>query len=1055
MSDSQQVLIEFVTEDSQLDSSVDKLVSMGKLDKATADSFKKTNDQIQQRNTLLDKTEAEQKDLLDQANRQKDIYTKLTASLKTLTGASKTAVQELLKLSPKEVVAGFDLAAVSVDDYLKVLNEMGDSSDEADAKTQTLRAELKALTGQIADMILAGQEGTAEFDAIAQRAGKVRNALDDAKQTVSTLGQDLPTLQVFGKGITTISNSFTLLTGAQAAFGSENKDLQETLVRVNGVMAINAGLTELLNTLNDEALIASAKSIIAQKIKNAQIAIENGLNSQSVIVRTAATIAQLALNAAIALNPIGIAAIALAAFIAGIIIYTSNAKKAAAAQNELNAALASASDLLDAEFQGFDNANKKILAGLEARNARQSEIDAQEIATLKIRNAARLREIQNLNVSIEKNQNSSNAETLKAVAENRKKLGELESQAYDARTELISKETLFRKQQINEQFEDQANSIQARLSLAAKNSNAEFSLQRQLAKAQAAQEVFDAGDNAEKVKAIRSKLARELKDIDIAQAKIAQDSIAAGLQSALINAQNESRAINDRESQEELTKQLAIIKEQADFDVKQEGLTQNQKQLIRDTANQKSLELQREFNKQQTINALQDQISLNNVVLGQVETGEKEKLDVRTNNIILAASIEIEENRGKVDKIKEIEAKRDADIKAARLQSIEDTLQKELAAQEVLQAGTARRLQAQLDAQDEINNAQGLNGGKEVERLLGVQRLSVDRQKQLIDELTAFKLEAIDKEQRATDEEFAEGLISFNDYVQKSLELEDKGVQAHEDAERKKTDITFKEIEKRKARNQEIFKDSLQALSDGIGVLAQFYQQDADADNARIESQRQHIQDLSDVGAITAKEASARNKKLDVEQKQLQIQQARRQKELDLFQAILNTALGITNALTSGDPYTAPFRAAVAGAIGGAQVALIASKPLPQFGKGKKSKYEGYAEIGETGPELIKRKGRYYLENEPTVKWIGANDIVYNPKETLEIMNRQPTEYLPSAEIKIPKSKDFDYVRMGKEVGKNISRYGLGADDNGLFEYELRNSNFKKYLNGRRSWGSR
>lgn len=1063
MADTQQIIIEFISDTSQLQPGVDKLEAMGKIDQASAAVFRQTNEQIKQRNALLTETQKDVDGIKLSVTGEQAIYNKLVSSLKSLSGASKQAVQSLLKLSTKEIAAGFDKAAISVDDYIDALKAAEKNPPLPDPipenvpeKVLTVRQELKELTNQLAQLALDGKAGTEEFEAMALRAGKLRNALDDTRQTVGNLGKDVPIIQVFGSALQGITGGFTAAVGAQALFGEENKDLQEVLVRVNSVMAINAGLTQLITTLKDEALVSTAKAIAAQTVENAQIAINNGLQSESVIVRGAATVAQYALNLAMSLSPLGLVTIALAAFVAGIAIYVSNAREAAKAQAELNAVLNETGDILDAGLEATKRSNDRLVADLQNRNARESQVQQQGLRALKSANQQRLDAIAELNATIEKNQNSTDSDIRELVKKALDQRNRLEKEAADGRTEIYVKEGELRKQLTVEQLEDQADALQARLTLAKKNSDQEFALQRQLAVAKSALDIQAAGDDAAKIKAIRAQLARDLTNIDIAQAKVREDALEAALQSALIKAQNQSRAINDRTSQDEINAQIKIIKAKADFEVTQEGLSRQQIKAIRDKANQDALELQRNFSRQEAVFAIQDQISANNAVLSNIKLSEKEKLNLREQNIILAASIEIEQNQGKVQKIKEIEAKRDADIKAARLQSIEDTLQRELALQEVQQAAAVRNIERQLAAQDEIASAQGLNGDKIAARLLNTQKLSLEQQKDLIDQLTAYKLEANEKAIKATEEEFAANLINFEDYNIKSKQLVDAGVKIYEDGEKKKQDAAKKTAEIAKQRQEDILKLALDAAVQGIGILSSFYQQQAQADLDRITAQKQAIQDLSDAGAISAKEASARNKKLDIEQKQLQIQQAKRQKELDLFQAILNTALAVTNALTSGDPYTAPFRAALAGAIGAAQIAVIASRPIPQFGKGKKGNYEGWAEVGETGPEFVRRNGRLYLEQKPAITWLDAADKVYNPKETAAMIEaRVPTNWYPGMAPTSQTTEAFDYDRMGRAVGENIPQYGFGFDENGLYHYQQTKHSFTKYLNKRRSWGSR
>lgn len=1043
----EQVVIEFISDTSQLAPAVDKLTALGAIDEKSAAIFKATNATLKDRNALLQTTVNTSEEVTQGASDQQAIYNKLTSSIKNLSGASKDAVQNLLKLSQGDLAKMFQDGSLSIDDYIADLQSASKANDEFSTSTNSIKTQLRAVINELAALTLAGETEGKEFADLALKAGRLQNALQDTRQTVGNLGSDVPTLKVFAAGVQGITGAFTAATGASVLFGDDNKELQEVLVKVNAVMAINAGLSEVLNVLRDEAAISTAKVLIQERLNNAAIAVENGLQSESVIVRGAATVAQYALNLAMSLNPVGLVVIALASFITAIAIYTINATKAAKAQAELNSALEAAGAHLDAEVQGFDNANKKILADLDARNARQSELQAVDIQNLKATNNARLREIDRLNTLILKNQDDTNSDVQKLVKESRDKVEALESQAYDTRTELAVKETGFLKQQLVERLEDQANAIQGQLSLAVKNSAQEFALERQLAVAKSAIEIQAAGDDAQKVFAIRSALARELKDIDIAQAAEAQKVIAAALESALIKAQNESRAINDRQSKEEVDKQKAIILEQAAFEITQEGLKAAQKKAITDKANQQVIELQRQFDQQAATDAIQDQISANNKVLAQVNIAEKDKLDLRIQNIILAASAEIEQNRGKIAKIKEIEAQRDADIKAARLASIQDTLQKELALQEAQEAGAIRNIEKQLQIQDELRNATGVGQQAVIEKQLSAQRLSVQEQIGLVDQLTNYKLDSDQKEIDANDKAFAQQLISEQDYTVKSEQLADKAAKDFEDGEKRKTEIVKSETAKRIEKTKELISTIAEVASQAVGVLQTIYQQDGQAAQARIDSQRQAIQDLSDAGAITAKEASARNKKLDVEQKQLQYQQAKRDKEIAIFNAIINTARAVAAALPN------LILAGIAGAIGLAEVAVIARQPLPQFGKGKKGNYTGFAEVGETGPELISRGGKMQLAEKSTITWLGPSDKVFNPKETAAmIAARVPDNYYPGNVETKTRSSEIDYDRLGKAVGDNIPTTGIGFDEQGLYRWTQRKQSFTKYLNKRRSW---
>ena len=70
----------------------------------------------------------------------------------------------------------------------------------------------------------------------------------------------------------------------------------------------------------------------------------------------------------------------------------------------------------------------------------------------------------------------------------------------------------------------------------------------------------------------------------------------------------------------------------------------------------------------------------------------------------------------------------------------------------------------------------------------------------------------------------------------------------------------------------------------------------------------------------------------EAKREEMERKQAKRQKELAIFQAITNTAIGITAALTSIPPN--PAMAWVVGAIGAIQLATILATPLPGFEEG-------------------------------------------------------------------------------------------------------------------------
>lgn len=134
-----------------------------------------------------------------------------------------------------------------------------------------------------------------------------------------------------------------------------------------------------------------------------------------------------------------------------------------------------------------------------------------------------------------------------------------------------------------------------------------------------------------------------------------------------------------------------------------------------------------------------------------------------------------------------------------------------------------------------------------------------------------------------------------------------------------------------------------------------------------------------DAGKISQEQYNARVSQLDAEldakKAEIENKQAKRQKEMSIAEAFINTAVGITCALKTEPVWLGIALAAVVGAMGAAQVATIAATPLPgaesggyidvvrdQDGKYFKAKYDpdrrGYVDqptviTGESGHEFV------------------------------------------------------------------------------------------------------
>ncbi|MBD9178203.1 MAG: hypothetical protein EGP82_03365, partial [Odoribacter splanchnicus] len=109
-------------------------------------------------------------------------------------------------------------------------------------------------------------------------------------------------------------------------------------------------------------------------------------------------------------------------------------------------------------------------------------------------------------------------------------------------------------------------------------------------------------------------------------------------------------------------------------------------------------------------------------------------------------------------------------------------------------------------------------------------------------------------------------------------------------------------------------------------------------------------------GRISQEQYNARVAQLDADLDRKKTEtakkEAKRNKAQSIFSAIINTASAVVQALNSPWPASLVF-AALAGAMGAAQVAVIASNPLPEFAEGGLTDGAKMYVAGEAGQEWI------------------------------------------------------------------------------------------------------
>lgn len=151
-------------------------------------------------------------------------------------------------------------------------------------------------------------------------------------------------------------------------------------------------------------------------------------------------------------------------------------------------------------------------------------------------------------------------------------------------------------------------------------------------------------------------------------------------------------------------------------------------------------------------------------------------------------------------------------------------------------------------------------------------------------------------------------------------------------------------------------------------------EKEQEANDEAYDKEIERIEKLEENGAISTEEAEARkraaedktaakNAELEKEKAALQEKQAKWDKANSIVQAGIATALAITKALPN------LVLAALVGAMGAAQIAVIAAQPIPRYAKGTKDHPGGLAIVGDGGKKegIITDNGLFVTPDKPTL----------------------------------------------------------------------------------------
>ena len=112
-----------------------------------------------------------------------------------------------------------------------------------------------------------GPEFAASADQFIREAGRIKDSIGDARGEVAYFASDTRRLDAVLGGVQAVAGAFGALQGVTALLGVEDKNLQETLVKLQGAMAIVSGAQAIQNALQAESAVMIGIQTAATKVQ--------------------------------------------------------------------------------------------------------------------------------------------------------------------------------------------------------------------------------------------------------------------------------------------------------------------------------------------------------------------------------------------------------------------------------------------------------------------------------------------------------------------------------------------------------------------------------------------------------------------------------------------------------------------------------------------------------------------------------------------------------------------------------------------------------------------
>ena len=202
-------------------------------------------------------------------------------------------------------LTGKDDLSNTIKQVKNTLDDVGKSTSQIDKidekfnkiinSSAPLKRQLRDLQNIMAKMNMDGLSNTDQFTRIAEKAGEIKDAMNDASDAVKRFADDNFKLTAMADGLQMIAGAGTIATGAMGLLGEKNEDVQRAILKVQSALAILNGVQAIANKLNKD-------SALMQRLKQIRLAASTAATTAETAALTANTVATSANTAGVIAN---------------------------------------------------------------------------------------------------------------------------------------------------------------------------------------------------------------------------------------------------------------------------------------------------------------------------------------------------------------------------------------------------------------------------------------------------------------------------------------------------------------------------------------------------------------------------------------------------------------------------------------------------------------------------------------------------------------------------------------------------------------------------------